>query len=146
MTLINNCRANTLPDFFKMRQRALAVGEIFFREQQISLPDMYFVAVFQNNLIGNLAAVDEYAVFALHIERQILLFLFIETYLHVLAGNMLVKNLNQEGFIPADHIRPTAERIIVPLLLPCHYNYRSHQNSQLSIRPKGNIPAKKRPD
>jgi hypothetical protein len=52
------------------------------------------VTVFQGGLIIDFDVVDEHSVFALHVERIMLLFVFVKENLHVLAGNVLIENLD----------------------------------------------------
>jgi len=59
------------------------------------------------------SAIDEYAVFALHIERVIAPLVFVEANLHMLAGDVLIEYLDWDGFIPADYICPMAEGVII---------------------------------
>jgi len=113
---INNCGASALPDFLEVGQRTFPVCEVFVCEQEGSCSDADLVAVGQSGLVVNFSTVDEDAVFAFHIERAISVPVFVEMDLHVLTGNVLIKDLDWKGLIPADDIRATTEWVIVAFL------------------------------
>lgn len=110
---INNCGASALTDFFEVGQRTFPVCEVFVCEQESSSSDADLVAVGQSGLVVYSLTVDENAVFAFHIERAISVSVFVEMDLHVLTGNVLIKDLDWKGLIPADDICATTEWVIV---------------------------------
>ena len=59
---------------------------------------------------------------ALHINGVVLLVGAFKAYLHVLAGNMLVDDLDRNRLIPTDYIGPLPKRIIVALVGALYYD------------------------
>ena len=105
-----------LADFLEVRQGIFTVGEVFEREQQVGLANADVVVVGQGGFIVNFYAVNEHAVFAAHVDCIVLVLALVEANLHVLAGNVGVDNLDGNGLIPADYVRPVAEGVIVALV------------------------------
>jgi len=113
---INNCGASALTDLLEVGQRTFTVGEVFVCEQESSCSDADLVAVDQGGLIVDSSTVNEDAVFAFHIECVVSVPVFVEMDLDVLTGNVLIKDLDWNGLIPADDICATAEWVVVAFL------------------------------
>ena len=71
------------------------------------------VSVGQSSLIGDFVPVDKYAKLALHVECVILPVVLVKTNLHVLAGDVLIQDLDWDGLIPADDICAVTVRVII---------------------------------
>ena len=111
--LFDACGTYALTDFLEVRQSTFAIFEILRCEKKRNITNSDLVAVGQRGLKFDFSSINKDAVFALHIERVILLRTLVETDLHVLSGDVLIKNLDWDGLIPADYICPMAERVII---------------------------------
>lgn len=105
----------TAPPLFYNSLSALLVEKILPRKQQQRPPYAYLVPLLQHRIINDSPAVDEYPVFAEHIDRFILVIFIVEAYPQMFARNQRIEYLDRQGLVPTDHVRPPPQRVIVIL-------------------------------
>ncbi len=122
MVLVGSGRAESLADFLSVVEGSLSVEEVPDGKEQGCIAYCDAVIVVEDGFLVDFCAVDQHAVFAVHIEDGVAPVVLVEAEFHVLSGDVLVGDLNREVFIAADDVGALTEAVEVALAGAGCYN------------------------
>jgi hypothetical protein len=116
-----------------------AKREISFEKDQRRAADAKFIAITKRRISIHAPLVDEHAVGASHIQRDVSVMRPFESNLQVFSRHGFVQNLNRTGRIPADEHRPPSQRETVAKVGSVDHDQAGH-GELLFSRPGADLP------